>query len=251
MNERVLKNAVNKIEISEEAKQRILSKTKKMNYRKEESYMKSKKKYSFIAIAAAMVLGITVFAANGVVTSWLSSSSAKPDYTALPTEQQCIKDIGYSPVLVESFRNGYKFKEGSIVKNNLTDENNNSIEKFKSVSFTYEKDGDEVIFSQDKFDTRLDTNGNEIGVVNGVPIYYNSYTNKIVPPDYKMTEEDKKAEENGELVFSWGSDEVKISEVSDVQWVKDGIQYMLMQIDGKLSENELKDMAVELINGTV
>lgn len=251
MNERELKNAVNKIEISEEAKQRILSKTKKMNYRKEESYMKSKKKYSFIAIAAAMVLGITVFAANGVVTSWLSSSSAKPDYTSLPTEQQCIKDIGYSPVLVESFRNGYKFKEGSIVKNNLTDENNNSIEKFKSVSFTYEKDGDEVIFSQDKFDTRLDTNGNEIGVVNGVLIYYNSYTNKIVPPDYKMTDEDKKAEENGELVFTWGSDEVKISEVSDVQWIKDGIQYMLMQIDGKLSENELKDMAADLINGTV
>ena len=48
MNERELKNAVNKIEISEEAKQRILSKTKKMNYRKEESYMKSKKKYSLL-----------------------------------------------------------------------------------------------------------------------------------------------------------------------------------------------------------
>ena len=66
-----------------------------------------------------------------------------------------------------------------------------------------------------------------------------------------MTDEDKKAEENGELVFSWGSDEVKISEVSSVQWVKDGIQYMLMQIDGKLSENELRDMAADLINGTV
>ena len=66
-----------------------------------------------------------------------------------------------------------------------------------------------------------------------------------------MTEEDKKAEENGELVFSWGSDEVEISKVSSVQWVKDGIQYMLMQIDGKLSENELRDMAADLINGTV
>ena len=58
--------------------------------------MKSKKKFSIIAVAAALVLGITAFAASGIIKSWYSSSSSIPDYRSLPTEQQCIKDIGYA-----------------------------------------------------------------------------------------------------------------------------------------------------------
>lgn len=61
MKERDLKNAVENIKISDNAKMRILERTK--NYRKEENTMKSKKKFVLIAVAATLVLGITVFAA--------------------------------------------------------------------------------------------------------------------------------------------------------------------------------------------
>ncbi|UKI35293.1 MAG: hypothetical protein L6V93_13990 [Clostridiales bacterium] len=40
-------------------------------------------------------------------------------------------------------------------------------------------------------------------------------------------------------MFSYGSPEVKIQNVQSVTWVKDGIQYQLLQIDGKLSADEL------------
>ena len=62
-----------------------------------------------------------------------------------------------------------------------------------------------------------------------------------------MTDEDKKAEENGELVFSWGSAEVDIIEVQSVTWSENGTHYLLMQMDGKLSADELTDMAAEAI----
>ncbi len=62
-----------------------------------------------------------------------------------------------------------------------------------------------------------------------------------------MTDDDKKAEENGELVFSYGSSKVEISEVQSVSWRNNGIQYQLLQIDGKLSAKELVDMAAEVI----
>ena len=248
MKEQELKNTMNKIKISDEMQNRILKKVKKANYRKEGHYMKSKKKISLIAIAAALVLGITAFATSGMVTTWFSSSSSDAEYKSLPSAEQVKSDIGYEPVLIDTFENGYTFKDGSVIKNNLVDESGNSVEKFKSVSFKYEKNGDRVIFSQDKFNSEQDTEGEIISTVSGTDIYYFSYTNKIVPPDYKMTDEDKKAEENGELVFSYGSSKVEISEVQSVTWRNNGIKYNLMQIDGKLSADELAGMAEEIIS---
>lgn len=209
--------------------------------------MKSKKKILLVAIAAAMAVGITAFAASGIIANWYSSSSSKPEYKSLPTEQQCVKDIGYKPIIIEKFENGYVFEEGSVVRNNLTDENNKSVEKFKSVTFRYIKNGDRVSFSQEKFNSDIKSDGEVIETVDGIDIYYFHYTNKIVPPDYKMTDEDKQAEKNGELVFSYGSSKVEIKEVQSVGWKKDGMNCMLLQIDGKLSADELAQMAAEAI----
>ena len=209
--------------------------------------MKSKKKIALIAVAATFVLGITVFAASGIISQWFSSSSSIPDYKTLPTPEQVVKDIGYNAVTIDEFKNGYKFDNGSILNNNLADENGNSVEKFKSVVFRYEKDDDEVIFSQDKFNSAVETSGEVIISVDGIDVIYNSYRNKFVPGDYKMTEEDKEAEESGELVFSYGSEKVEIITVQSVRWMKDGIHYQLMQLDGKLSSEELADMAAEII----
>lgn len=67
MKECDLKNAVENIKLSDNAKMRILEKAK--NNRKEESIMKSRKKFVPIAVVAVLVLGITAFAA---VTQWSS-----------------------------------------------------------------------------------------------------------------------------------------------------------------------------------
>mgnify|MGYP004468569215 CR=1 FL=1 len=210
--------------------------------------MKSKKKISLIAAAAALVLGITVFAASGMVSSWFRSSSSVPDYKSLPTAEQVTNDIGYTPVLIDAFKNGYSFKNGSVVNNNLADENGNSVEKFKSVSFDYEKDGDTVIFTQDKFNSETEPQGKVVKTVNNIGIYYYNYTNKSVPADYELTDDDKKAESSGEIVFSYGSPKVEISEVQSVTWVKDGIMYQLFQINGRLTSDELTEMADEILN---
>ena len=229
-------------------KRRVNAKLESAYTERKSIAMKSKKRISFIVIAATLALGITVFAVNGVVSTWSSSSSSAPDYTSLPTEKQVMKDIGYETVLIDSFENGYTFKDGNVVNNNLKDENGGSVEKFKSVSFDYEKDGDKVIFSQDKFNSEKCMAGDVIKTVNGIDIYYYSYTNKVVPADYKLTDEDKKAEENGELVFTYGSSEVEIKQVQHVSWVKDGVLCQLLQIDGKLSSDGLIKMAEEILS---
>ena len=209
--------------------------------------MKSKKKIALIAVAATLVMGITVFAASGIISQWFGSSSSIPDYKTLPTAEQVVKDIGYEAVIIDEFANGYKFDNGSVVDNVLTDDNGKAVEKFKSVTFRYLKDNDEVLFSQDKLNSQVETSGEVVSTVDDVDVYYYSYTNKLVPPDYKMTDEDKKAEETGELVFSYGSSKVEINEIQSVSWKKDDMSYQLLQIDGKLSADELVEMAKEVI----
>ena len=236
------------VEISPETKQRILTESIKTKQNKESYIMMSKKKIGFIAVAATMILGITAFATSGIISSWYSSSSSTPDYKTLPTIEQSIKDVGYAPILIEEFDNGYIFEDGRIVKNVLTDANNNSAEEFKTFNFHYTKAGDVVILSQGKYNSEMPQSGTLISSESGHNIYFTGYTNKVVPANYKMTEDDKKAEQTGELIFSYGSDEVSISEINSVSWIANDIHFNLMQIDGKLSTDNLVEMANYVIS---
>jgi len=248
MNENKYIEAMNGVELSPEAKCRILIKAVKTKQNKENYIMILKKKAILIVAAVAMILGITAFAASGIISTWYMSSSSKPDYKTLPTIEQAVKDVGYAPILIEGFDNGYSFDGGYIINNNLSDDNNKSVEKFKSFSFQYKKGSDTVMLYQGKYNSEMPESGDLVSSENGVDIYFTGYTNKIVPPDYKFTEEDKKAEENGELVFSYGSDKVIISEVNSVSWSAGDMHFNLIQIDGKLSTDVLVQMANYIVS---
>ena len=97
---------------------------------------------------------------------------------------------------------------------------------------------------------KLIPSGDIIATVNGTNLYYVHYINKLVSGDYELTEQDKKDQASGKVVFSYddSASQIDVSQVQSVNWNKDGIQYDLLQIDGKLSAGELADMAREVIN---
>ena len=63
----------------------------------------SKKRILVIALAATMLLGVTVMAANEIITKWYCSSTSEPEYNRLPTQEQCKKDVDYEAILIERF----------------------------------------------------------------------------------------------------------------------------------------------------
>lgn len=245
-------NAINNMYISEEHKNKLLRKIRNSN--KKERFIMFKKKVILASAAAIAVIGAAVYAAsNGLVTGWFSSSSSIPDYTSLPTKLECLKQVGYEPILIDSFENGYSFKNGSVVNNNRTDENGSSVEAFKSFSFRYEKDGDTVYFEQERYTSESAPSERpekaELAATeNNTDIYYTAADYKFVPPDYELTDEDKKAEENGDLFISFGSDEIEYSTMTNVSWQNGDMYYSLMQMDGKLSKEELTHMAEEAVS---
>lgn len=209
--------------------------------------MSFKKRISLVAAAAALSLGVTVFAAGGIRSIWFGSSSANAQYHSLPTSKQVVKDIGYDAVLINTFENGYTFKDGTIVNNELKAEDGSTVEKFKSLSLSYEKNGDKVTFSQKKSLSELTTDGTIVSTINNTDLYYHTYIYKLVPNDYVLTAEEEKAQENGSLVFGYGSSDIEVSKMQHLTWIKDGIAYQFMQSDGDLSMNELINMAKECI----
>ena len=205
--------------------------------------VKLKKVFAIVAVAAVFLLGSTAFA-SGVLTGWHSYS--EKEYSSIPSEQEYIADVGYAPVLIQDFENGYSYNTGYVVNNEHADSKTGEVEKFKSAMFEYEKNGELLYFWQEKSDS-ISLGGDVVDSFAGVDIYYSNYMNKIVPEDYQMTEADKEAEEKGELVFSWGSDSVQIMEVKNACWSEDGISYMLLQTGGELTENDMVSMAKEAI----
>ena len=226
---------------TENIRQRVYAKLDFADTERKQTTMRSKKKILPLLIAATLTIGATAVAATGKISMWTGSSASRADYTSLPTVEQVTKDIGYRPVLIDAFENGYCFKK---------DDNANVIEKFKSVSFDYQKNGDVVSFEQQKFNSKLTPAGDIIATINGTNLYYVHYINKVVSDDYELTEQDKKDQASGKVVFSYddSASQIEVSQVQSVNWNKDGIQYDLLQIDGKLSAGELADMAREVIN---
>ena len=203
----------------------------------------AKMRICLIAIAAAFLLGTTAFAISD--GGWFSFR--EKTYPSLPTEQQYVEDLGHEPVLIESFENGYSYRSGAVIDTQNTDEQTPTKDGFKSAVFIYEKDGDELHFCQDKGEHSVNSFGSLFKTVGDTELWYYSYTNKLVPEDYEPTEEDKAAEASGELIISYGPEEISVIEVCSLSWVNDGINYSLMQMDGKLSPQELCRMAEEII----
>ena len=95
---------------------------------------------------------------------------------------------------------------------------------------------------------RFEQTGDIAASEGDVDIYYSSFTNKFVPPDYEPTPEEEKQVEEGSLNIGYGSDEITISESEYVSWSDEGITYSILTMDNVLGKDVLVDMAMDIIN---
>ena len=199
----------------------------------EEIIMKNKKTHRktkfLVAVAAVCLLSVTALAA-GFVPGWSSHSTGEVE----------------TPPALTDFENGYAYETGYNIANEITEEDG-SVDAFESVSYIYERNGEEVWFSQDKPSEPIAPMGVFLENAEGIDLYYYCYTHVVVPADYELTEADKAAKAAGEIVISYGSDRVTRMEVQTLQWSENGVLSCLMQMDGSLSPEELADMAREII----
>ncbi|MCM1268302.1 MAG: hypothetical protein NC302_10395 [Bacteroidales bacterium] len=210
----------------------------------------STKKLVIAVAAGCLLLSGSVFAA-GHATSFVTNvfwNEMVRDYDRLGEMEE---QLGYPVDAVEEFANGYRFQSMSVDEWEGRDESGNGIYTFKSLGINYEKRGEKPISLYVEKPVEAPVRDRQPDATRGcgdITLYYDSRTNKQVPPDYELTDEDRAAEASGDIYISVGTSEVELHQSSGVSWEKDGVSYDLLGFDLNLSAEEMLDMAEEILN---
>ena len=203
---------------------------------------------SFVLLCSVTVIGTTMLKGN----SWMSSSNHK--YRTFPTQEKVFKDVGFSPKYTKSLPGEFEYSSGGTGKSKLSDDTGEVLTQTKDVNLGYKRKNEKSMLNlsitqvEEAF---LDNKEDQlVGDLNGINLYYYQQDYKFVPPNYELTEEDKKAQESGALEISEASfdiPEVSISNVQGLSWYEDGLQYMIMGSDYGFTVEEMIDMAEVII----
>lgn len=224
---------------------------------KNERKMVTPMKWNFGKIAAAafgvcLLTGGVCFAAEQMVQYYTSSSDIRNYQTDFSAVESCAEEAGLNVNALETFTNGYTFQEVGVDKTAAIGEEDQKLYEFPELVISYEKEGlpSVNIYAEDAayygghddtltYDATRDCDGIEIQCY--------TVTNKFVPADYEMTDEDQANLDNPNYNLAYGSSEIEITESLNVCWVKDGVYYHMFGFDLTLSAEEMLDMAEEMI----
>ena len=246
-----------KIHMPDDMRARIAQRMAQENGHKEVSismFKHKKKRMAAAVIAATVVVGGSAFAFGGTAISRIfASSSASADYTSLPSAQQCQRDAGFTPALLQSFDNGFVFKDGVIVHNQEQNEDGQTVNKYASLEFDYQKGDETVSLMQNSGASQEEETGSCAAQKDGVSYYETTKTEKYVSDSYQMTEQDRKEEASGQVEFNVGQSDngIETEQYHGINWTIGGVHYTLYQMNGSLTSAQMLEMAQQITAAAV
>lgn len=177
--------------------------------------MNMKKRIAILLLAGICLTNAApCYAAQSAKVSVVGSDGVQ--YTTLPDAKNLKKDVEFEPKVTAKLAGGYKFDEGNITESFDLDKKGAAVNKRKGISFRYEK--------KEKRSTKSVT-------LSAEPVSDQSFTEDAVLTEY-------------------GEVDIYYSDVqgNSVSWIDGEIFYMLMDIDKKVTEDELIKMAKGMID---
>lgn len=209
---------------------------------------KNFRKIFIIAAAAAVLICGSAIAANSIITGTIGGSSIIPTYEQIPDTDTVFRDFGFDMNIPDSFENGYEFifaNKGDVADINDSGE---KINQRNQLDCQYEKDGEKITLSAYNAAFAGDAEGVPAEEYKGIELMFSSHAYKFVPGDYELTEQDKEDEASGKYIFSYGSDDIEITQFSYLSWEQNGVAYSLYAHDTDLTQEEMCRMAEKVID---
>lgn len=203
-----------------------------------------------IAVAAGCLLVSGGVFATGRAVSLTSHHDHRDDIREYGELSEVERQLGYTVDAVEEFANGYRFDHMELDDVKGKDGEGNEVYAFKSLDIVYKKSGENrvnLVIEKPVEASVKNESPDAVRVCGDITVYYDTVTNKQVPPDYVLTEEDKAREAEGDFYISVGTQEVEIHQNQTVTWDKEGVHYLLLGFDLNLSAEDMLDMAEEII----
>lgn len=235
---------------------------KRRGSEKEAVIMKFQKSKVALAAAVIVAIGSITCYATGKMTGLMVGSSHLTEVSEYSGLAAAEEKAGFETGMPETFSNGYVFKNVNTGDGTAVDAEGNGIPgtEYVDVFMTYEKDGSEITASimpelkEEPAEEAEDAEAkapeaSETREIGGITVSYYETTMKVVPPDYELTEQDKKDMENSNFTISYGSDQVYVQKVRSVDWKADGKAYNLLDMEGIVDAETLFSMAQDVIEG--
>lgn len=227
---------------------RLLEIHKKLNRRS--NFMKFRKN-KFAAVFAAMlvitVLGTVTAVAAGKITS-LVSGTDKNVNTLLELREVSKDQMKASPKFPDKFTNGMEFVKGNISHVKGMDENNNQVITYSEAYADYGVNPQVVLSSHVHQDSIPEEDmAGQKEVYQGIELNCAEVQYLFLPPDQEPSEKDKKLQDEGKLMISYGSDQEERKLFKSVKWSENGIDYLLFTFEN-VELNSLTAMAKEVID---
>ena len=249
------KESMGRVKFSDETKEQMVQSMMKISSIQNGGAMKKKlsiKKAVIIAAACVMAIGGSAFAYNGIVANRYVSNRIGSETTSFEDIARLKKETGVDIAAVETFSNGYAFKDMYIMDMGDTDENENEIRSYAGINVTYEKVGCPDVFLDisPNFGEEVGQNAQKTRQVDGITLNYSVDEYLFLPPSFEgnVSEEDlKRQEEDKHFFISFGSEARETVFYTNLEFVMDGNTYILMTDDTTLSADEMFAMAEEII----
>ncbi|QOX63507.1 hypothetical protein FRZ06_09160 [Anoxybacterium hadale] len=206
-------------------------------------------------VVASLIVILT--AATSFAATQISSlvSTSKDVFDEFPTAKQVEKAVNYVPNYVDSFSNGFYFKDASVSSTKALDGDKNTVNAYEGINFNYTKDGASkeqyISLSADPKteginDTELGMNEETVSL-GDMDLIYSKVTFKVTPEGYIPTAEEQKLVDQEKMWLSEGSEKVEVTEVQYLRWMQDGISYNLMDNGFAVDKDDFINMAKEII----
>lgn len=233
--DRLMKQALEEKARGVEASPFLLQRIKRDVKQEHEKERFSMKGFHMKKLAVAAVICLASVTCYGAVRFGNIEIGTNKNIHKISELEDAKKEVGLDAKYVESFGNGFTFRDGGTGAMQLDDAEPSNV-----LNIGYEnKDGKQVSLLIEKVAPYTDA-GMEL--TDG----YSSQLYKFVPPDYELTEEDKERKAAGELEISYGSKEVEEKIMENYSWQDNGLRYSLTASDCSLGEAAMAQMAAEI-----
>ena len=203
-------------------------------------------------LAAVLILTTTAYAADFMNIKSLVTTGGKEYHSESYKDMgKAMKQAGFEVTAPESFENGYAFRNVRVGETGAYDEHDKELFTYKDLVVYYKNPAGTALSLFTHIDREELSQGSRepdlTRIIGEVQVNYWLDHYKFVPVDYELTPEDEAMLQQPGFYLSYGADTVVEQDNHSLSWVKDGIDYSILDSGAKEPPDTLFAMAEELI----
>lgn len=203
-------------------------------------------------LAAVLVLTTTAYATDFMNIKSLATTGGK-EYLSESYQDmgKAMKKAGFEITAPASFENGYSFRNVRVGETGAYDEHDKELFTYKDLVVYYQNPAGTTLSLFTHADRKELSQGSRqpdiTRMIDNVQVNYQLDHYKFVPEDYELTPEDEAMLKQTGYFLSYGSDTVIEQDNQSLTWVKDGVNYHILDSGARETPDTLFAMAEELI----